>query len=146
MPRLQDIVTDQAKRKNLIEDCCKVLDQEVDSKGGLSGLAVKAAYKLVKGFKPGFVPGTVDSLLDDFCKQLQPFVDQAEEKKTSVSSHFGATRGPIADALLSITDERAKRSKHGTIKGTYERLRPTAKKHTEEAIPRVGTLIEQYTK
>ena len=47
MPRLQDIISDQAKRKNLIADCCKVLDEEVDAKGGLSGLAVKAAYLTV---------------------------------------------------------------------------------------------------
>jgi hypothetical protein len=146
MPRLQDTLNDQAKRKNLIADCCTIIDQEVADKGGLSGLAVKAAYKLVKGFKPGFVPDTVNALIDDFSANLQGIVDDAEAKGVPVPVFFDSNRGRVADALLNVTDERGKKSKHTTIKGAYEKLRPTAKKHVEEAVPRVGTLIEKYTK
>jgi hypothetical protein len=146
MPTLQDTISDPAKRKAIIADCVTVIDQEVGDKGGISGLAVKAAYKLVKGFKPGFVPETVDSLLDDFCKKLQPIADEAGTQSVAVSKHFVDHRGQVADALLSITDERAKRSRHGAVKGAYERLRSSAKKHVEEAVPRVGTLVEKHTK
>jgi hypothetical protein len=123
-----------------------MIDEEVASKGGISGLAIKGSYKLVKGFKPGFIPETVNHLMDDFGKNLQPIVDDADAKGTPVSAFFKANTGRVADALLAITDERAKKSKHGTIKGAYERLRGTAKKHVEEAAPRVGVLIEKYTK
>ena len=51
----------------------------------------------------------------------------------------------IADALLTISDERAARSTNGTLKKTYEKLRPTGKKHVEAAVPRVGRLIAKYT-
>jgi hypothetical protein len=30
------------------------------------------------------------------------------------------------------------------VKGTYERLRPTAKKHVEQALPRLGKLVEKH--
>ena len=146
MPKLLETLNDQARRKDLVADCCTMIDEEVASKGGLSGLAVKAGYKVVKGFKPGFVPDTVSALMNDFAQNLQPIVDDAEAQGKSVSSFFKANPGRVADALLSITDERAKKSKHGTIKGAYERLRSTAKKNVEEAAPRVGTLIEKYTK
>ena len=146
MPRLQETLNDPAKRKGLIADCCTMIDEEVAAKGGISGLAVKAGYKVVKGVKPGFVPDTVEHLMDDIAKNLQPIVDDAEAKGSSVSAFFKADPGRVADALLSITDERAKKSKHSTIKGAYERLRSTAKRNVEEAVPRVGALIEKYTK
>ena len=48
----------------IVADCCKLIDEEVDSKGGISGFAIKGGYKLVKGFKPGFIPEVVESLVD----------------------------------------------------------------------------------
>jgi len=59
----------------------------------------------------------------------------------------GATsKGDVAEALLSITDERAKRATNNTAKAAYEKLRPTGKKHVEEAVPRLARMIEQHTK
>jgi hypothetical protein len=31
------------------------------------------------------------------------------------------------------------------VKGTYDRLRPSAKKNVEAAVPRLGRLIEKHT-
>lgn len=146
MPRLADVLSDASKRQALIADCQTVIDQEVDDKGGLSGMAIKAAYKVVKGIKPGFIKEAIENLLPDFAKNLQPIVDEAEAQGKSVPDYFNAHRGRVADAMLVITDERAKKSKHGVVKGTYEKLRPAAKKHTEEAVPRVGKLFEKYVK
>lgn len=145
MPTMQEVLADNAKRKSLIEDCATLIEEEVRGKGGLSGIAIKTGYKVVKGFKPGFIERTTDSLLDDFAERLQPFVEEAKGKSKSVSSHFVSEKGRIADALLGITDKRAERSSHKTVKSAYTKLRPTAKKHVEEAIPGVGRLIEKYT-
>ena len=54
------------KRRKVVEDACLVLDQEVADKSGLTGIAIKTAYKVVKGIRPGFIPEVVDSLLDEF--------------------------------------------------------------------------------
>ena len=51
----------------------------------------------------------------------------------------------VADALLTITDDKAKRSKSGMVKGTYEKLRGSAKKNVEAAVPRIGAMIEKHT-
>ena len=144
MPTLHEILAEAPKRKNLIADCVVVIDEEVHAKGGLGGMAIKAAYKVVKGVKPGFIESSVDSLLDDFAKQLQPIADQANEKGRPVGSYFVSERSRVADALLSITDKRAERSSHKTVKGAYSKLRPSAKKHVEEAVPRLGKLVEKY--
>lgn len=144
MPALSESFSAPDKRKLVIADCVTMIDEEVASKGGVSGLAIKAGYKMVKGLKPGFIAHAVDGLLDDFAKNLQPIVDDAVAAKTPVSKFFEANRGRVSDALLTITDERARRSTHGMVKGTYERLRSSAKRNVEEAVPRVGRLIEKY--
>ncbi len=144
MPTLLESMAQSGKRKAVIDDCVTMIDEEVASKGGLSGLAVKAGYKVVKGFKPGFVPEAVDGLLDDFCNNLQGIADDATGQGKPISTFFVANRARVADALLAITDGRAARSRHAVVKSAYERLRPTAKKNVEEAVPRVGTLIEKH--
>ncbi len=144
MATLFETLGADAKRKQVISDCCTLIDQEVDGKGGLTGLAIKGAYKLVKGFKPGFVPDVVEALLPDFCKALDPLVEDARRQGRPIAAHFGASRDRVAEALLAITDDRARRSKHGAIKSAYDKLRGMAKKHVEEAVPRVGALIEKH--
>ena len=48
MGSLVTVVSDPARRRLVIEDCVALLEAEVDAKSGLSGLAIKAAYKAVK--------------------------------------------------------------------------------------------------
>ena len=52
---LVEALTDEAKKKDIVRDCCDLIDAEVKDKGGISGLAIKAGYGTVKGIKPGFV-------------------------------------------------------------------------------------------
>lgn len=144
MPTLFETLSAAPKRAAVIADSMTLLDQEVDSKGGISGIAIKAGYKLVKSFKPGFVPEVIDALLEDFCRNLQPLVDDARAQGKAIAPFFVANRGRVADALLAITDTRAQRSKHGAIKAAYDKLRGMAKKQVEEAVPRVGALIEKH--
>lgn len=141
------LLSDPAKRPVILNDCVKLIDDEVASKGGLTGLAIKAAYKVVCAVKPGIIRESMDGLLDDFVARLEPFyVDH--RKDGAAPTAFGDTlkRRPaeVADALLGITDDRAKKAKNATLKGAYEKLRPQAKKHVEEAVPRVGRTLSPH--
>src|SRR5690242_9550291 len=55
MATLAEVLTSDAKKAAVVDDCCTLIDQEVSDKGGLSGIAIKAGYSAVKGIKPGFV-------------------------------------------------------------------------------------------
>jgi hypothetical protein len=127
-----------------VADCVQVINEEVDSKGGLTGLAVKGAYAVVRAIKPGFINESVDHMLDDFVKRLEPFYAEAQAKNEPVGPLLNARAPQVADALLAISDERASRSTNQTLKKAYEKLRPTGKKHVEQAVPRVGRLIQKY--
>lgn len=141
------LIDEKSKRPRILTDCEKLIDDEVSSKGGLSGLAIKAAYKVVCAVKPGIIRESMDMLLDDFVKRLEPFY--ADHRKAGASpAQFGDSlsrrAGEVADALLGITDDRARKAKNATLKGAYEKLRPQAKKHVEEAIPRVGRTLSPH--
>lgn len=144
MPTLNDILLVPGNRPKVVADCAKLIEEEVDSKGGLTGLAVKAAFAVVKAIKPGFVNEAVDHMLDDFVKRLEPFWADAQAKNEPIGALLNARAPEVADALLTISDERAAKSTNGTLKKAYEKLRPTGKKHVEAAVPRIGRLIAKY--
>ncbi len=144
MSTLPDVLTNETKKSAVVDDCCDLIDAEVKDKGGLSGLAIKAGYSAVKGIKPGFIKQAVSDMLPEFAKALDPLFQEAQGSGKPVGDFFAQNSTRAADALLTITDARAERVKSGVVKGTYDKLRGSAKKNVEAAIPRLGKMIEKY--
>jgi hypothetical protein len=145
MPTLPEILTSDAKKAVVVEDCCTLIDAEVKDKGGISGLAIKAGYSAVKGVKPGFVKNVITDLLPEFARVLDPMYQESVAAGKTPSEFFAARSSEVAEALLALTDEKAKHSKNGLVRGTYDKLRGTAKKNVEAAAPRLGKLIESHS-
>jgi hypothetical protein len=143
MSTLKEILARPGARPQVIRDCEQIVDEEVASKG-LTGIPIKAAYAVVKAVKPGFISEVVDNLLDDFADRLDPLYQAAKTKNEPVASYIGSRASEAAEALLGITDQRAQKAKNAVVKTAYEKLRPTAKKHTEAAIPRVAKMIAKH--
>ena len=143
MSTLKDILTRPGIRPQVIADCERLIEEEVSSKG-LTGIPIKAAYAIVKAIKPGFVSEVIDHMLDDFSDRLDPVYQAAVTKNEPVGAYFNSHGGEVSEALLAITDQRAQRAKNQAIKSTYEKLRPTAKKHVEAAVPRLGRLVAKH--
>src|SRR5580693_8935920 len=110
MPSLTEALTGETKKSAVIEDCVTLIDAEVADKGGLTGLAIKAGYKTVQGIKPGFVRQVVTDLLPEFAVALEPIYQEARTSGHTVREHFSSNTARVADALLTITDDKAKRS------------------------------------
>ncbi|HRG97955.1 MAG TPA: hypothetical protein PLR99_17000 [Polyangiaceae bacterium] len=145
MPTLSEVLTNEAKKSQVIKDCCELIDAEVKDKSGISGLAIKAGFSAVKGIKPGFVEHAVEDLLPEFARVLDPLFQDAKGASRTAHEHFSAHSAKVADALLQITDAKATRAKNTIAKGAYEKLRGTAKKNVEAAAPRLGKMIDKYT-
>jgi hypothetical protein len=131
-------------RGKLIDDACHVLDLEVADKGGITGLAIKGAYKVVQGIKPGFVREVVDALLDDFLDALDPLYQEAGTKQRSAGGYLRENSSRAADSLLAVTDRRAKDAKRQVVRSAYDKLRPMAKKQVEGAMPRLADMLERH--
>jgi hypothetical protein len=145
MPTLPEVLTSDANKAKVVDDCCALIDAEVKDKGGISGLAIKAGYGAVKGVKPGFVRTVVSDLLPEFARALDPIYQEAKTAGRPVADFFAAQSDRVAEALLAITDAKAQKSKNGLVKGTYDKLRGTAKKNVEAAVPRLGKMVESHT-
>src|SRR5208283_3760662 len=119
-------LTSDAKKGVVVDDCCNLIDAEVKDKGGISGLAIKAGYHAVKGFKPGFIKHVVTDLLPEFARVLDPIYQGAAQAGRPVGDYFVGRSSDVAEALLGLTDEKARHSKNALVRGTYDKLRGTA--------------------
>jgi hypothetical protein len=144
MGQLTEALLGESKRGPVVDDTLALIDAEVADKGGLTGFAIKAGYKTIQGIKPGFVRQVVIDLLPEFARALEPLYDEAKSSNRPVGEYFTSNAPRVADALLSITDEKASRSKSGLVKGTYEKLRGSAKKNVEAAVPRLAAMVEKH--
>src|SRR5258708_33324913 len=131
MPNLTEALTAESRKSAVVDDCLSLIDAEVADKGGLTGFAIKAGYKTIQGIKPGFVRQVVTDLLPEFAHALEPIYQEAKANGRSIPEHFNADTTRVADALLTITDDKARRAKSGMVKGTYEKARSSAKKKGE---------------
>ena len=146
MKDLKNIIGDQAKRTAVIADCVDLVNAEVKSKTGLGGLAVKAAFAVVKAIKPHILEESVDNMLDEFVDRLQPLYAKYQDDGSSgtLEAYLGARASDTADALLAITDRRAERAKNRTLANAYYKLRPKGKTHVEQAAPGVGRVLDKH--
>jgi hypothetical protein len=142
---LKDILLDSSRRPAVVTDFGDLVDAEVSDKGGVSGAVVKTGFAAVKKIKPGIIPSAVDTLLPDFATALEPFYGDFRAKG---GNDFGAylvgRSDEASDALLSVTDSRAEKSSRDSIKKVYGKLRPNGKKNVEEALPRLGALVDKH--
>ena len=142
---LSDQVLSPNNKAMVVDDCCKMIDQQLAAKSGMSGIAIKTAFSALKGVKPGYIPYIVEQLLPQFLTALDPLWNEGIEKGDP-AGHLVASRSETADAMLGITDARVKNTQRQIIKGTYEKFRGSAKKHVEEAVPDLAKIVDKYTK
>ncbi|MCB9561743.1 MAG: hypothetical protein H6709_16630 [Kofleriaceae bacterium] len=133
-------------REKVIADCVTLIDHQVKSRGGMSGIAVRASYATIKAIKRRFVPEVVDGLLDEWLGKLQPHYDRWSTGGGGggFSEFLIARSDDVAEDLLAVTDARAETTSHTTAKKAYVKMRPSAKKNVIEAIPELAKLVEKH--
>ncbi len=144
---LRTQLVDSPQYPEFVSDCRQLVDDEVASKSGATGLTVKSAYKMVQKLKPNMIDEAVKDLLPELTSRLQPFYADYKSagNGAGLSSYFESRQDEISEALLGLTDDRAERSNRGTIKKAYGMLRPQGKKHVTVAVPKLGELIAKHT-
>ena len=143
MISLSEVLSSPDRMREVVQDATVMLDQEVADKGGLTGLGIKAAFGVVKAVKPGIIPEVLEHLLPEFAKRLDPILAQ-RAPTTAVSAHFAQRSNDVVQALLGVTDDRAKKATNATLVSAYMKLRPTGEKHVAAGVPRLGRLVEKH--
>jgi hypothetical protein len=143
---LEQLTQDHQKREEIIQECILLIENEVNGKAGLSGLAIKSAYKIFKTIKPNVLHKAVDHLIDDFIHEINPYYERYQKADLggNFENYLIDNQSRVTESLLSVTDKRAKNSENRTIQAIYQRLRPTANKQVEQAIPKLAALIQKH--
>lgn len=145
MATLTEILMNDTTRPLVEADCAALIEAEVASKGGVTGFAVKAAFKTIKLFKRDIVPDAVHHLLPEFVEKMEPFYAEHRAAGGHDIKAFAVSNAErIADALISITDARAERSKHTTLVKAYKSLRPKGREQVVQAMPGIGGVLAKH--
>ena len=149
MKTLPDHLLDEVKRALVVTDCVAIIDSEVQKKKGVTGFAIKSAYKIVKKMEGGkMIPNAVNDLLPEFAAAVEPFhADYRTSGSATPFDQWTAGKEPeLADALLGVTDTRAERAKNRVLKKLYFKLRPKAHRDLQSSIPAVADVMDRHSR
>jgi hypothetical protein len=142
---LQEILLTPDTQPQVTADCLTLIQQEVSAKSGVSGTAVKLAYKTVSAFASGYLQSMVETLLPEMVAKLEPYWADFNASGASGFGDYLAKRADeVSGALLEVTDGLAARSSRPTILKAYRSVRGGAAKHVTAALPAVGALVQKY--
>jgi hypothetical protein len=145
MATLQDILLTPETQPHVMDDCMTLIDQEVKGKSGISGTAVKLAYKTANTFASGYLRAMVELLAPDMIIQLEPYwADFAASGAGDFGDYLVKHGDEVSEALLSVTDKRAETSTRPTILRAYKTVRSGASKHVTAALPALGAMVQKY--
>jgi hypothetical protein len=132
-------------KPQVVSDCFTLIEQELADKSGVSGNAVKLAYKTVSSFAPGYLRDMVEKLLPEIADKLQPYWADFRASGGAGFGDYLSKRGEeVAESLLSVTDAMAEKSERPAILRAYRAVRGSAARHVEAALPRVGDMVLKY--
>jgi hypothetical protein len=144
-PTLQETLLAPQAQPQVVADAEALIQQEVSAMSGMSGTAVKVAYKTVLKFAPGHIHYIVETLLPKMAEQLEPYwADFHAAGGTDFGDYLTKRGDEVSESLLSITDARAANSTRPTIIKAYKAVRGHAAKHVVAALPQVGALVQKY--
>lgn len=142
---LHDILTAPETMPNAVKDGIALVDGQISDKSGISGAAIKLAYKTVTTFSPDHIQYMVFTLLPQIAEKLQPYWDDFRADGGGVFGDYLAKRGDeVSEALLTITDARAEGSSRPVIVKAYKSVRGSAAKNVQAALPDLGALVQKY--
>jgi hypothetical protein len=141
---LQELVLTPENAPQLIADTKALVDSELSSKG-ITAAPLKAAYKAVTAFAPGYYDEAITAILPGVVFQLEPFWADFKTSGGAVFGDYLAKRGDeVTEALLAVTDDMAQNSGRATIVKAYQMVRGSAGKNVEPALPALGALVQKY--
>jgi hypothetical protein len=147
MRTLQETLLAPGIRPHVIADCEDLVDREVGDMSGVTGAAVRLAYKTVRTFDAGHIPAMIESILPSVADALQPYWEKFSIESAGrgdFGSYLASHEDEVAEALLTITDSRQRASSRATIVKAYKTVRGSAVKHVKAALPALGALVQKY--
>jgi hypothetical protein len=145
VPALFDTLTDPAVAPAVQADVRALVDAEVSEKKGASGLALRAGYAAVKKVYPPVLEEAVDKMWGGFVWNLDVYWQKwSDAPEGTFGDYLVARQDEVAEALLSVSDERVAKTEKTVLRKAYTSMRGSARKHVTDALPRLGALVQKH--
>jgi hypothetical protein len=145
MATLHEMLLAPDVEPKVVTDVLALVDNELASKSGISGTAVKVAFKAITAFAPGYYQETVASMVPDMVDQLAPFwADFQASGSADFGDYLVKRSDEVVPAMLRVTDAMRDRSGRTAVVKAYSAVRNGASKHIEAALPNLGAMIQKY--
>ncbi len=141
---LSEQIKDEQIQISIAEDCAKLMDEKVAMKTGISGLAIKTAYRALKGIGPGYIPRALQNLVPQALEALDPMWTEGLQAGDPVE-HLSQNSSKTADILLGVTDQKASKAQNKIVIATYKKVRNSVQGDVEDAVPGLATILGNYT-
>jgi Family of unknown function (DUF6918) len=145
MATLRDILLAPETQPKVIDDGIALVDGQISDKSGISGAAVKLAYKTVVTFSPGHIRYMVEQLMPGMLEQIEPYWERFQASGGgSFGDYLAKNSEQASESLLRVTDARAEGSGRAVIVKAYKSVRGGAAKNVQAALPELGALVQRY--
>jgi hypothetical protein len=143
---LQEALLAPDRKPSVVADCVALLDQEISDLSGVSGTAIKIAYKSVTTVASNHLQYTIETKLPGMVTQLEPYwADFNASGGTDFGDYLTKHSSQVTEDLLSVTDASATGpTARPVIVKAYTAVRRHAVKHVTAALPRVGALVQKH--
>ncbi|MGQ0621760.1 MAG: DUF6918 family protein [Panacagrimonas sp.] len=145
MSTLAELLLVEHQRDALIRDCVALVEKQIDSRGTLRRLTLKAGLSMLNSIRPNALHRATARLLPDFAVALEPLFQRFRLSSDRDFSLFLQKHPDDAVvALIGVTDQRAGQHPNGSVRTVYERFRPTAESEVRSALPGLSKIISAY--
>ncbi len=144
MATLQELLLTPERAPHLIADTQALVDEQISSKG-ITAAPLKAAYKAVTSFAPGYYQEAISAMLPGMVYQLEPYwADFTASGGADFGDYLSKRGDEVSESLLAVTDDMAGKSGRGAIVKAYQLVRGSAGKNIEAALPALGAMVQRY--
>lgn len=145
MPTLAELLLVPHQRDALISDCVSLIETQVESRGAIRRLALKAGLSMLNSIRPNALNRAVARLLPDFAAALEPLYQRFRQSSGADFSLFLAQNSDEAvRALLGATDQVAGKHPNARVRAVYDKFRSTAETEVRGALPGLATIVSRY--
>lgn len=145
MATLESTLLTPDRREKLVADCVRLIQAQIASRGPIRRIALATGLAVLDAVKPHALPRAVGNLLPDFAAALDPLYQRFRaSKRVDFSQFLDDHPAEAVDALIAVTDRRARASANATLRVTYERLRRSAETEVRSALPALGRVLSAH--
>lgn len=145
MATLESTLLAPDRREKLVADCVRLIEAQVASRGPIRRIALGASLAVLDTIKPHALQRAVRGLLPEFAAALDPLYQRfLADKRVDFSQFLDQHPAEAVDALIAVTDRRARASANSAVRSAYRRLRGSAEAEVRGALPALGRVLSDH--